>query len=100
MKTAPDAVYLYVPLMKELGLSWSEVKGMSRPELEGLLYATSQYSILHSMDGYTDKSVSEQAKHSPEIRGHWTTYRNEQAKYEARMGIKKKKPSFDSLIGQ
>ena len=75
MKTAPDAVYLYVPLMKELGLSWSEVKSMSRPELEGLLYAASQYSILHSMDGYTDKTVSEQAKHSPEIRGHWYRYK-------------------------
>ena len=99
MKTAPDAVYLYVPLMKELGLSWSEVKRMSRPELEGLLYATSQYSILHSMDGYTDKSVNEQSKHSPEIRGHWYRYKNEQAKYEARMGIKKKKQSFGSLMG-
>ena len=72
---------------------------MSRPELEGLLYAASQYSILHSMDGYTDKTVSEQAKHSPEIRGHWYRYKNEQAKYEERMGIKRKKPSFNSLIG-
>ena len=26
MKEAPEAVYLIIPLMKELGLSWKEIK--------------------------------------------------------------------------
>lgn len=97
MKQAPDAVYLYIPLMKELGLSWSEIKSLPRPELEGLLYATSEYSLLHSMDGYTDKQVSQHAKHNPQIRGHWSRYQNQQAKYKERMGIKTER-SFTEII--
>tara|TARA_R100001594_G_scaffold117191_1_gene152394 strand:+ start:435 stop:743 length:309 start_codon:yes stop_codon:yes gene_type:complete len=98
MKWSPDAVYLYIPLMKELGLSWSEIKHLPRPELEGLLYAASEYSVLHSMDGYTDKSVADHAKHNPEIRGAWSKYQNKKAEYEDRMGIKSKRKGFEEIF--
>ena len=39
MINAPEAVLLYIPLMKELGLSWAEIKQMPRYEAEGLLAA-------------------------------------------------------------
>ena len=39
MTESPDAVLVYIPLMKGLGMSWEEIKGTSRMELEGLLAA-------------------------------------------------------------
>ena len=36
MKLAPEAIFLYIPLMKELGLSWTEIKTSTKKELEGL----------------------------------------------------------------
>ena len=68
MTTAPEAVYLYVPLMKDLGLSWTELKSLPKSELEGLLYALSQYSKLHQFDGYDADDVSEMANNKPAIR--------------------------------
>ena len=54
MVDTPDAVLLYVPLMKGLGMSWKEIKETPRHELEGLLAAYSAHEQFHSMDGYDD----------------------------------------------
>ena len=37
MREAPEPVLLYIPLMKELNMSWSDIKNTPRYELEGLL---------------------------------------------------------------
>ena len=68
MNTSPDAVYVIIPCMKELGMSWSELKATPRHELVGLLGAMSNYNILHSFDGYTPDEIGDLAKNKPQIR--------------------------------
>ena len=99
MKEAIEPVYLYIPLMKGLGMSWETLKRTPRWELEGLLFALSEYSVLHSMDGYTDKYVSQMAKDAPEVRSQWNAYQEKKRKYEERAGIVRKPESFKNLLG-
>ena len=56
MLESPDAVLLYIPLMKELGMNWGDIKNTPRHELVGLLSANAEYEMFHSMDGITEKS--------------------------------------------
>ena len=98
MKEAIEPVYLYIPLMKGLGMSWETLKHTPRWELEGLLFALSEYNVLHSMDGYTDKHVGQMAKDSPEIRSQWNAYQEKKAKYEEKAGIRKKPTKFKELM--
>ena len=51
MTESPDAVLIYIPLMKGVGMSWEEIKRTPRLELEGLLSAMYEYDTMHSMDG-------------------------------------------------
>jgi len=81
MKEAPEPVLLYIPLMKELNLSWTDIKNTPRFELEGLLMALGEYNRLHSMDGYDSDDISEMAKNKPSIRSKWAQYQNAKAKY-------------------
>jgi len=97
MTETPRPVILYIPLMKELGLTWSEIKNMPAWELEGLQAALNEYRVLHSMDGYTDKDISEMAKNKPEIRSQWAQYKEKQAKYDDMLG-KKRNVSFHDLM--
>jgi len=99
MQEAIEPVYLYIPLMKELGMSWETLKHTPRWELEGLLFALSEYCVLHSMDGYTDKYVSQMAKDAPEVRSQWNAYQEKKRKYEERAGIVRKPESFKHLVG-
>ena len=89
MLESPDAVLLYIPLMKNLGMSWNEIKHTPNHELQGLLRASQEYQSLHSMDGYTDKDISEIAKNKPEIRSQYARYMEKRRKYEEMVGIKK-----------
>ncbi len=98
MKEAIEPVYLYIPLMKGLGMSWETLKHTPRWELEGLLFALSEYNVLHSMDGYTDKHVGQIAKDSPEIRSQWNAYQEKKAKYDERAGVTRKPQSFKDLV--
>ena len=69
MREAPEPVLLYIPLMKDLGLSWNEIKETPRVELEGILVAYTEYQLLHSLDGYDDNDINNMAKNKPQIRG-------------------------------
>ena len=97
MTEAPDAVLLYIPLMKHLGMSWEDIKKAPRWELEGLLEAYNEHETLHSMDGYTSDEVAEIAKNRPQIRHSWASYQEKQAKFDAMIG-KNRKVSFDGLM--
>jgi len=97
MTETPRPVVLYVPLMKELGISWTEIKNMPSWELEGLQGALNEYNALHSMDGYTSDEVAEIAKNRPQIRHSWASYQEKQAKFDAMIG-KNRKVSFDGLM--
>ena len=82
MTNSPEAVTLYVPLMKDLHMAWEEIKSTPRMELEGLLAAYYEYNLLHSMDGYEAKDVSDMAKHRPSVRADWNNYMAQKRKYE------------------
>ena len=98
MKEAVEPVFLYIPLMKGLGMSWETLKRTPRWELEGLLFALSEYNVLHSMDGYTANQIGHLSKEQPEIRSAWNDYQQKKAKYEERAGIKQSPPSFKELL--
>jgi len=98
MKEAPEPVLLYIPLMKELNMSWGEIKNTPRVELEGLLIALGQYQTLHSLDGYDSKDVSSIAKDKPQIKSQWAQYQQARAKYYRSLEGKQKK-SFQGLLG-
>ena len=73
--------------MKELNLSWAEVKSLPRIELEGLLYGLSQYSKMHQFDSMDEKDISEMAKNKPAIRSDYYRYLELKAAYNERMGV-------------
>ena len=96
MLESPDAVMLYIPLMKHLGMSWKEIKDTPRRELGGLLSAYQEYAIMHSMDGYNDTEVSEIAKKKPEVRSQYVRYLETRRKYEDMLG-KQRNVSFRGI---
>ena len=98
MTQSPDVIYLYIPLMKELHLSWSEIKTLPRKELEGLLYGLSQYSKMHQFDGYDEKDISEMAKEKPQIRSDYYKYMELKSKYDERLGVQRKTQSFAGIV--
>ncbi len=98
MRNSPDAVCIYIPLMKDLGMSWSDIKRTPRVELEGLLQAYAEYSILHSFDGYSDKDVSEMAKNKPEVRSQYGKYIEANRKLKRRLGQEVERKSFKDLV--
>ena len=67
-------------------MSWKEIKETPRMELEGRLAATSEFNLLHSMDGYEGKDVSDMAKHRPKIRSDYNRYMEQRRKYEVLSG--------------
>ena len=98
MIESPDAVYLIIPAMKELGMSWSEIKQTPREEIMGLVAALNQYELLHAYDGYPSDDFKNMAKNNPSIRGDYTKYLEVKAKYEDRANVRRKKQSFESLL--
>jgi hypothetical protein len=98
MTAAPEAIFLYIPLMKELGLGWLEIKSLPKRELEGLLYGLSQYSRYHQFDGYDDRDIGEMSKNKPQIRSDYYAYRELKDKYDEKMGIKRQKGKTPSQL--
>ena len=100
MKVAPEAVYLIIPLMKELGMRWDDIKKSPRHELEGLLSAYHIYRQLHQFDGYTSDDINQQTKNRPsgDIRSQYNKYLELNQIYKERSGFKKKVKSFKDII--
>ncbi len=99
MRDSPDAVCIYIPLMKDLGMSWLEIKNTPRIELEGILAAFSEYNTLHSFDGYNDNDISHMAKDKPEIRSQYLKYVEANRNLRERLGQEAKSKSFKDLLG-
>ena len=89
---------IYIPLMKDLGMSWAEIKKTPRTELEGLLMAFSEYRVLHSFDGYSDKDISEMAKNKPEVRSQYAKYMEANRNLKEKLGQKMQRPSIKDLV--
>mgnify|MGYP003149036802 FL=1 len=96
MTESPDAVLIYIPLMKNLHMSWNDIKRTPRIELKGLLAALNEHEMLHAMDGYTDSDITSLSKNKPEIRQTWHMYMEKRAKYDAMIG-KKRNVSFQGI---
>ena len=45
MSYSPEMVTMFIPLMKDLNLSWAEIKATPRYELHGLATALSEFNI-------------------------------------------------------
>ena len=97
MITAPDAVYVIIPCMKELGMSWSEIKSTPRHELVALLGAAGNYNILHQFDGYSPEDISKMAKDKPHVRSDYNKSMNLKRAYEVRSGAKKRETEITSF---
>ena len=90
---------LWIPLMKDLGMSWEDIRNSPRYELRGLLSAYNEYENLHSMDGYTSDEISDMAKNKPSVRSNWHKYLETQRKYKEMIEVEEQAQSFQSLIG-
>ena len=89
MKEDPDVVCLYIPLMKELNMSWHDIKLCSKTELYGILSAYSTY-----------ETVGQLAKNDPSIHGKYAKSMETNARMKERMGMKRKGPSgFKQALG-
>ena len=100
MSDSPDVIYLYIPLMKELHLSWSELKSLPRNELEGLLFGLTQYTRMHQFDGYSEEEIGKMAKDRPQVRSDYYKYRELKDEYDARLGVKKQTKTPSQLAGE
>jgi hypothetical protein len=83
--------------MKELGMSWSEIKSTPRHELVGLLGAMSNYNQLHQFDGYTGDEIGKLAKDKPHLRSQYAEAMKLKSQYELRSGKKKATTTFSDL---
>ena len=98
MSESIEAIYLYIPLMKELGMSWQEIKHTPRSELEGLMSALNNHELLHAFDGYTSEQIGNMAKENPILRSNYSKSRNFRARMEKKMGKERKVQPFTELI--
>ena len=98
MITSPDAVYVIIPCMKELGMSWSEIKATPRQELMGLLGAMSNYNQLHQFDGYSSEDIGNLSKEKPQLRSEYNKAMDLKAKYEIRSGQNRNVRSFKNIM--
>lgn len=98
MSESIEAIYLYIPLMKELGMSWYEIKNTPRFELEGLMSAYGSYNLLHAFDGYSSDNIGDMAKSDPSVRGKYSSSMSFKAKMDDKMGKKRKVQAFTELV--
>lgn len=89
-------VSIWIPLMKDLGISYTEIKESSREELIALITGLSNYNILHAFDGYSDKDINEMAKNKPHVRSDYAKTQALKAKY----GFGKPPTSFKELLNK
>jgi hypothetical protein len=98
MGESPIPVYVYIPLMKDLGLSWNEVRNTPRRELDGLLLALSNYNQIHQFDGYDSNDIKEMAKNKPQARTAYLKSMEKKKIFERRAGKKEEEQTFKGLI--
>ncbi len=98
MSYSPEMVTMFIPLMKDLGMRWADIKETPRHELNGLLSAHAEYETFHSMAGYSEKDIREMAKDKPEIRSKYIKYMQCRRKYEEMLGGKRQKPTFKGIV--
>ena len=84
--------------MKELNMSWSEIKSTPMTELQGLVKAHGNYSLYHAFDGYNSKEIDTMAKDKPEVRENYAKSQRMKNKYDILLGRRKAIKSFRELL--
>jgi hypothetical protein len=85
--------------MKDLGMSWPDIKATPRIELEGLMTAFTEYNEIHSFDGYSAEDVSEMSKKKPELRSQYAQHIEAKARLNRKLGKKRRRASVKDIIG-
>ena len=85
--------------MKDLGMSWPDIKATPRVELEGLMAAYSEYNEVHAFDGYTAEDISEMAKNKPQVRSQYRQHIEAKHRLNRKLGLKRKKASVRDIKG-
>ena len=88
MSNSPEVVGCIIPLMKDLNMSWSEIKRTPKFELEGLGRGLSEFNTLHAFDGYSAEDLKDTFKINPEGRDQWNEYQAARRKYGLVKGAK------------
>lgn len=89
-------VNIWIPLLKEGILSFTEIKECTRTEVLGLLIGLNNYNAVHAFDGYNSKDINEMAKNNPSVRGDYAKTQQMKAKYGLR---KPPTESFSQITG-
>ena len=84
--------------MKELNMSWAEIKSTPNVELQGILKAYQNYSIIHAFDGYSEKDVNTMAKENPSVRTQFADSRRTKERFEMKVGKRKKVTSLRDIL--
>tara|TARA_E500000305_G_scaffold10149_1_gene6926 strand:- start:359 stop:613 length:255 start_codon:yes stop_codon:yes gene_type:complete len=84
--------------MKELNMSWSDIKATPMIELQGLLKAFDNYTVYHAFDGYNSKDIETMAKDKPEVRKNYAKSQGMKNKYDMLLGKRKTIKSFRELL--
>jgi hypothetical protein len=84
--------------MKDLGMSWKEIKETPRYELQGILSSYHEYNVLHAFDGYNASEVAEMAKNKPEVRSQYNKYITAQRELKRKTGQEEKPQKFNDLL--
>jgi hypothetical protein len=85
--------------MKDLGMSWPDIKSTPRIELEGLMQAYNEYITIHNFDGYSSEDVSEMAKNKPQVRSQYMEHMEAKARLNDMLGKKTRRPSVKDITG-
>jgi len=85
--------------MKDLGMSWPDIKATPRIELEGLLAAFSEYREVHAFDGYSSEDVSRMAKDKPQVRSQYNQHMEAKARLDKKLGKKRQRASVKDIKG-
>ena len=80
-------------------MSWPDIKATPRIELEGLMAAYSEYSEVHSFDGYSAEDVSEMTKNKPQVRSQYMEYMEARARLDKKLGKKRQRASVKDITG-
>lgn len=84
--------------MKELNMSWAEIKSTPNVELQGILKAYQNYSIIHAFDGYTEKDVNTMAKENPSVRTQFLNSISTKERFEMKVGKRKQLKSLKDIL--
>tara|TARA_R100001443_G_scaffold115227_1_gene132526 strand:+ start:1168 stop:1425 length:258 start_codon:yes stop_codon:yes gene_type:complete len=84
--------------MKELNMSWSEIKTTPTVELQGLMKGFENYNLIHAFDGYDAKDVATMAKDKPHVREQYSKSQRVKEEFDYKLGKKRKVQSFTQLV--